>query len=140
MLANLLTLVPGELFDPSTIKVLLHIKHNITEQKLLDQFVCQFLWKLLRSKATVERKLEIFQVLRNCFTQNLIHFSLQLGFDELLNYVSTFEVRGVDCCEKHQRAMHPQQVFVENKQEQLLAGLLQLIELLFSNAKIDLTL
>ena len=36
--------------------------------------------------------------------------------------------------------MHPQQGFVENKQEELLAGMLQLIELLFSNTKIDLTL
>jgi hypothetical protein len=36
--------------------------------------------------------------------------------------------------------MQPQlQNFVENKQEQLLVGLLQLMELLFSNTKIDLT-
>jgi hypothetical protein len=120
--------------------VLLHIKHNITEQKLLDQFVAQFLWKLLKTKASIERKLEIFQVLKSCFTQNLIHFSSHLGFDEILNCIAGFEVRSVDCCEKHQRTMQPQlQIFVENKQEQLLNGLLQLMDLLFSNSKIDLT-
>jgi len=140
LLANLLLLVPSEVFGPDTINVLLQIKHNITEQRLLDQFVCHLLWKLLKSKASTERRIEIFQVLKSCFTQNLIHFSSHLGFDELLNYVATFEVRSVDCCEKHQRAMHPQQGFVENKQEELLAGMLQLIELLFSNTKIDLTL
>lgn len=51
LLGNLLTVIPGELFDSNTIKVLLHIKHNITEQKLLDQFVGQLLWRLLKSKA-----------------------------------------------------------------------------------------
>jgi len=81
LLANLLTLVPGETFGPDTINVLLHIKHSITEQKLLDQFVCQLLWKLLRSRANMERKVEIFQALKSCFTQNLIHFSSHLGFD-----------------------------------------------------------
>lgn len=82
-----MSIIPAELFDSNTIKVLLHIKHSITEQKLLDQFVGQLLWRLLSSKANLSEKWEIFQSLKNCFTQNLIHFSVHLGFDQILAYL-----------------------------------------------------
>lgn len=139
-LGSLLAVIPGELFDNNTINVLLHIKHSITEQKLLDQFVAQLLWRLLHSLAPLDLKLEVLQALRSCFTQNLIHFAAHLGFDQVLAYLyrSEMKQRTASCCEKHQRSLDAKQGFVESRQEHLSVGLLQLVELLFSSPKADL--
>jgi hypothetical protein len=38
------------IFDENTVKVILHIKHTITDTSLLDQYFSDFLWPLINAK------------------------------------------------------------------------------------------
>lgn len=95
-------------YDPSddnTIKILNTIKQSITDQKLLDKFFSELLWKLLDSKISIDRKIEVVSIIKTCFTQNLAHFSQILGLDNILNFLVKHETRKCVCCEMHQQAV-----------------------------------
>lgn len=74
--------------DENTIKILNSIKQSITDQRLLDKFFSELLWKLLDSKICIERKIEVFSIVKICFTHNLDHFSPIIGLDNILNYLA----------------------------------------------------
>lgn len=59
LISNLICEVPQDIFDESTIKVILHIKHTITDTQLLDQYFSDLLWPLLQSQIALARKEEL---------------------------------------------------------------------------------
>ena len=125
--------------DESTIKILNTIKQSITDQKLLDKFFSELLWKMLSSNVSIARKMEILTSIKTCFTQNLAHFSQLLGLDEILNFIVKFETRRTDCCEKHHKVIDKSnKAFVESDLERFLLEMLKLVELLFLSPKIDM--
>lgn len=73
------------IFDENTIKSILYIKHTITDTNLLDQYFSEFLWPLLEANIPLVRKEEILEIIKNAFTQNIAHYSSQIGLDEMIN-------------------------------------------------------
>jgi len=78
-----------------------HIKHTITDANLLDQYFSDFLWPLLYAKIPIARKEEILEIIKNAFTQNIAHYSTQIGLDEMINVLQILGGGSLTCCEKH---------------------------------------
>lgn len=49
MLSMLICRTNAQPFDKNSIKSLLHIKHTITDNQLLDQYFSDFLWPIIGS-------------------------------------------------------------------------------------------
>ena len=93
--------MPRNIFDENTIKSILHIRHTITDSNLLDQYFSDFLWPLLFANISIARKEEILEIIKNAFTQNIGHYSTQIGLDEMINLLQKLEGGSINCCEKH---------------------------------------
>lgn len=100
-ISQLICDIEKNIFDENTIKSILHIKHTITDQSLLDQYYSDFLWPLLHANIPLVRKEEILEIIKNAFTQNIAHYSTQIGLDEMINLLQKLEGGSLTCCEKH---------------------------------------
>lgn len=97
-ISQLICDVKRNIFDQNTIKSILYIKHTITDPNLLDQYFSDFLWPLLEADIALIRKEEILQIIKNAFTQNIAHFSNQIGLDEMINAIQKLEGSSLTCC------------------------------------------
>jgi hypothetical protein len=41
------------------------------------------------------------EIIKNAFTQNIAHYSNQIGLDEMINALQNLEGGSLTCCEKH---------------------------------------
>jgi hypothetical protein len=68
---------------------------------LLDEYFGDFLWTVIGANASMERKQEIVEIIKNSMMQNIGHYRSVIGFDEMLNYLIKLEPRTISCCQKH---------------------------------------